>query len=83
MKIFEFYAEVKDGKIEIPKQHLGDLTSHINVLAWNDEPMKSVDTEENKRKIAKLKGSLNHYANPDRIHLEEGAWRRAAVEKQS
>jgi len=81
MQAVEFYAQIKDGMIEVPKRHLKDVGSHVRIIMLNENPEGFVVLEESDKKVDSVMGSLNRYANPGLIPLEEGAWRRAVAEK--
>ena len=80
MYAVEFYAVVKDGKIDVPVQYQNEFKSKVRVILLSAEQQKSTLTEK-KLVQAKGYGSLSHGANPKLWEQEKSAWERAIVEK--
>ena len=76
----EFYAVVKNGKIEVPVQYQNEFQSSVKVILLSSKQQKCI-IADNKIKQAKGFGSLSHGAKPDLWEQEKGAWERAVIEK--
>jgi len=85
MQAIEFNALITNGKMELPAFYKEGLEGKgVRVLLLcEDNALEPVDEEENRRKVARVKGILKERANPELIPLEKEAWGMAMREKHA
>ena len=77
MLSIEFYADINEGKIDIPLQYQDEFKTNVKVILLKT----GYSNANSKEKIAKGFGALSHGANPDLWSQEKKAWERAVVDK--